>query len=183
MKFEFPVLETERLILRQIKKDDAHVLFEYWSDFEVTKYMNIEPFSNINEAEYMIDLLNNLFIENKAMRWAIVEKKSNNIIGTCGYNSGLDKESYKGEFGYDLGKIYWGKGFMKEAAEKIIKFGFENLNLNRIEAFVVPENHGSINLLNKLKFKNEGLLRQNGYYKDKFWDEYIFSLLKNEWNA
>ncbi|AOY76741.1 GNAT family N-acetyltransferase [Clostridium formicaceticum] len=177
---EFPILRTERLILRKLTEEDASSLFKYWSDNEVTRYMNINTFTNTCEARNMINLLNILFEKKQAIRWGIYSKTLECLIGTCGYNSGLKQEEYIGEIGYELGSHYWGKGFMAEALNAILDYGFKDLNLNRIEAYVMLENEKSINLLEKLYFQKEGILREHGCYKNGFWDEYIFSLLKRD---
>ncbi len=174
---KFPILETERLILRELTEGDGKFLFKYWSDNEVIRYMNIDAFTDICEAKDMINLLNTLFKEKQAIRWGIFSKELDCLIGTCGYNSGLKREVYIGEIGYELGSEFWGNGFMAEALNCIIDYGFKTLTLNRIEAYVMLENQNSVRLLEKLDFQEEGVLREHGYYKNGFWDEYIFSLL------
>jgi len=179
----FPIIETERLLLRQITNDDVDILFKYWSDNEVTKFMNLSPFKSITQVLEMLRLLNDLFEQQQALRWGITTKFDGQIIGTCGYNTGLNKDSFIGEIGYELGKEYWGFGYMQETLQALIEYGFQCMNLNRIEAYVMVENTVSLNLLNKLGFKREGILREHGYYKDSFWDEVICSLLKKEWES
>ena len=178
---QFPQLETKRLTLKKLTQNDFNILFKYWSDDEVTKYMNIDSMTDIKQVENMVSFLNNLFNKKQAIRWGIFEKKGNKLIGTCGYNSGFNEEAYIGEIGYDLGRAYWGHGYMQEALKSIINYGFIELNLNRIEAYVIPENLKSENTLGKLGFTKEGILREHGNYKSNYWDECIYSLLKKEW--
>ncbi|MBU5483580.1 GNAT family N-acetyltransferase [Clostridium sp. MSJ-11] len=177
----FPKLETERLTLESI--DDSHVedLHKYWSDEKVTEFMDIDNFTDIDETKKMINLLNHLYSQGKAIRWGIYRKEDNAIIGSCGYNSGLEEGMTTGEIGYEIGREYWGKGYMEEALRAIIDYGFEKLNLNRIEAYVAKDNEKSLKLIYKLGFKKEGLLRGKGFYKGRFWDEFIFALIKDEW--
>ena len=87
----------------------------------------------------------------------------------------------RGEIGYDLSKGYWGQGLMTEAVQAIINYRFECLELNRIEAHTFPQNTRSVSLLRRQHFKEEGTFRQNSYFKEKFWDEVFFSLLKEDW--
>lgn len=181
MNIKFPLLETDRLILKELNYKDLNTLFQYWSDDEVTKYMNIDSFTSTKQVEDMVNLLNDLFQNKQAIRWGIFEKKNNQLIGTCGYNTGFNKEACIGEIGYDLGKMYWGHGYMQEALRSIINYGFIELNLNRIEGYVILGNAKSENTLDKLGFKKEGILREHGCYKDNYWDECIYSLLKREW--
>ncbi|MGZ7209868.1 MAG: GNAT family N-acetyltransferase [Methanobacterium sp.] len=176
----FPEIHTERLFLRKISLNDAETLFQYWSDPEVTKYLNVNTFSKIEQAYSMIRLLNSLHTKREGIRWAITVKKDKSIIGTCGYNNWI-KRSSRGEIGYELGRKYWGKGYAREAVKEILKYGFKKMNFNRIEAFTVPEAISSIKLLEELGFKKEGLLKEYGYWNGKYWDENIYSLLKKDW--
>lgn len=178
---EFPQLETERLILRKMTLDDTEALFKFWADDEVTKYMNVESFHSPKQAEAMILLLNELFTKNQAIRWGIFSKADNCIIGTCGYNNWIQDYASRGEIGYDLDRSYWGQGIMREALRAMINYGFEAMELNRIEALVVLDADRSMNVLQKLGFQMEGILREYGYWKGQFWDECCFSLLKKEW--
>ncbi len=176
----FPEISTERLFLRKISLDDTESLFQYWSDPEVTKYLNINPFMKIEQAYSMIQLLNHLYKKREGIRWAITLKKGKIIIGTCGYNNWI-KRSSRGEIGYELGRKYWGKGYAREAISEILRYGFIKINLNRVEAFTVPEATSSIKLLQKLGFKREGILREYGFWNGQYWDENIYSLLKKDW--
>ncbi len=177
---EFPKISTERLILREIGYDDAKVLFKYWSDREVTKYLNMEPFVTMQQTVRMIKVLSSLFAREEGIRWGIARKEDDVLIGTCGFNNWIQKSS-RGEIGYELGRIYWGNGYATEALKEMLKYGFEEKKLNRIEAFTVPEAHQSINVLKKLGFKKEGRLREYGYWNNRYWDENIYSLLKRDW--
>ncbi|MGF7118705.1 GNAT family N-acetyltransferase [Methanobacterium oryzae] len=177
---KFPELNTKRLILRELRIDDAKTLFKYWSDNEVTKYLNMESFVTMQQTFRMIRVLINLFKHKEGIRWAIVRKEDNVIIGTCGFNSWIPKGS-RGEIGYELGRIYWGNGYATESLKEILRYGFEEIKLNRIEAFTVPKAHKSIKLLKKLGFKKEGTLREYGYWNNQYQDENIYSLLKRDW--
>lgn len=177
---KFPELYTKRLILRELRIDDANTLFKYWSDDEVTKYLNMEPFVTKQQTFRMIKVLSNLFKHEEGIRWAIVRKEDNVTIGTCGFNSLILKSS-RGEVGYELGRIYWGNGYATESLKEILRYGFEEIKLNRIEAFTVPEAHKSINVLKKLGFKKEGTLKEYGYWDNQYQDENIYSLLKRDW--
>ncbi|WP_312118020.1 GNAT family N-acetyltransferase [Brevibacillus reuszeri] len=172
-------ITSERLLLRPMHLDDAPALFGFWSDPKVTRHMNAS-FTNVSEAQQMIEMLQGLFEENKAMRWTILLKHTNEIIGTCGFNY-LDFENERAEIGYDLGYPYWGKGYAPEAIRAFIRFGFENLHLNRVEAKVEPENLNSIKVLRKLRFVEEGKLRQYEKAKGEFVDLIMFSILRTEW--
>ncbi|KWX73144.1 GNAT family N-acetyltransferase [Paenibacillus jilunlii] len=169
-------LHTERLHLRKMKVSDSSSLFKIWSDPAVTKFMNVSCFTNENQAKAMINLLDNLYQEGKAIRFSIINIESNEIIGSCGYNS-LDFEDAKAEIGYDLAKSFWGKGYASEAIRSLLDYAFSSLNLNRIEAKVEPENVNSIKLLQKLDFTFEGSLRQCERVDGRLKDLNIYSRL------
>lgn len=162
-----------------MKISDAPFLFAFWSDPIVTKFMNIDPFQTIEETEEMIMVLTNLALKNSAIRYSIILKESNQIIGSCGFNY-IDHENARAEIGYDLGKEFWGMGYASEAIHTLINNGYKEQNLNRIEAKVDPQNRKSIKLLKKLGFSYEGTLRQYEKSKGNFFDLYMFSKLKNE---
>jgi len=169
-------LYTERLFLRKMTTSDSESLFKIWSDPEVTKFMNINSFNNISQAKEMINLLDKLSQEKRAIRYSIIELESNQIIGSCGYNS-IDFENAKVEIGYDISKAYWGKGYAPEAISSLIEYAFNSLNINRIEAKVEPENINSIKVLRKLNFTFEGTMRKCEKSNGKFIDLSLYSKL------
>lgn len=109
----------------------------------------------------------------------MIERKTNEIIGTCGFNS-IDFENAKAEIGYDIAKAYWGMGYAPESIRALLNYAFETLKLNRIEAKVEPANVNSIKVLQKLKFTFEGTLRQYEKSKGNFIDINMYSLLKTD---
>ncbi|MEK4207122.1 MULTISPECIES: GNAT family N-acetyltransferase [Paenibacillus] len=172
-------IQTKRLKLRKMKLSDSASLFNIWSDPEVTKFMNINSFTDESQAVEMIKILNNLSLESKAIRYSIIELESNRIIGSCGYNS-IDSSNAKAEIGYDISKDYWGKGYAPEAIQSLMDYAFNTLNFNRIEAKVEPENNNSIRVLQKLNYTFEGTMRKCEKSKGNFIDLCIFSKLVTE---
>lgn len=177
---EFPQLETKRLILREMTFDDEEDIFESFSDENVTKYFSMKPFASVEESEKIIKRAKNLFEEENGIQWGIVLKESNILVGTCGYEAWV-KSSYRGEIGYDLRLSHWGRGIMSEALRAVIQYGFEEMELNRIEATTRADNTRSVNMLSRLGFQKEGLLRETVYWEGTFYDQILFSLLKREW--
>jgi [ribosomal protein S5]-alanine N-acetyltransferase len=174
----FPQLITENLILRETTLNDAPAIFQIFADDAVTKYHDLETATNIEQAKFLIQRRRERFQKQEAIRWGIATKEDNVIVGSCGYGI---KNRFQAEIGYELAREYWRKGFMTEALSAIIQWGFEQLDLNRIEAFVMLENTASIQLLKKLHFVEEGVLREYGFWKGEFHDLKIFSLLKKEY--
>ncbi len=178
---EMKHLETQRLRLKPIELNDAPSLFTFWSDPIVSKHMNIETFLEVSQAEQMILLLQKLSVEQKACRWTIILKHTSQVIGSCGFNY-FDLANERTEIGYDLGYPFWGNGYVPEALQSLLSFGFHELGLNRIEAKVEPENVNSRKVLKKLHFVEEGTLRQYEKSKGQFVDLIMFSVLRNDWN-
>lgn len=179
--FVFPDLETDRLMLQLLTDEDAPALFEFFSDDDVTKYMDMESFTSVQQAVDEIDFMSRMAERLQGCRYGIHDKRDGKLIGTCGFHAWEWQRGRKAEIGYDLAKAYWGKGIMKEALTSLITFGYEHMNLLRIEALVLPEANQSMSVLRKLGFTQEGLLRAYGYWQDQAWDEYMFSLLRHEW--
>ena len=174
----FKDLNTERLLLRNISLEDADFFFQELSNPIVWKYMiDEEPFRNIDDAIKWINVYNNEVIAHN--RWVIIEKESSKRLGTCGFHN-WDKRNNRVEIGCDLLPEYWGKGYMYEALSKAIDFAFHEMKANRISAHVHTKNSRSMKLLEKLGFKKEGLLREEYFFRGKYYDHFLYSLLKKE---
>lgn len=178
----FPELKTDRFVLRQITKNDSLDIFHYFSLDDVTRFYDVESFTSIKQAEELIQRWNERFESSEAIRWGITLKSENRVIGTCGFH-GWMKNHYKAHIGYELTPEYWYQGFMTEVAQKITEYGFNNLGFNRIEAFVEPENVGSRKVLSKIGFREEGILKENYYWKNRFVDNVLFAYLKKDYEG
>lgn len=176
----FPELETKRLLLREIKQSDSQDIFQYFSSDEVTRFYDVESFTTIKQAEELIQRWKERFENGQVIRWGIALKSDNRIIGTCGFH-GWMKQHHKAVLGYELAPEFWRQGCMTEVTQKIVEYGFKNLELNRIEAFVEPENAGSRKLLEKIGFSEEGILKEHYYWKNQFVDNIIYAFLKKEY--
>lgn len=172
-------IKSPRLLLRKMSIPDTKELFEIWSDSEVTKHMNIENFTHMDQVKEMVQLFEKLSENNEAIRYTIIELESNKIIGTCGFNY-VDFNNSKVEISYDLHKSYWGQGYAKEAITHLIQYAFDDLGINRIEAKIEPENTYSIQLIEKLNFTYEGTLRQSERSKGRYIDLKIYSKLASD---
>ena len=177
----FPILVTERLVLRQLTVDDSESWFQSLSDDEVAVLIGMEPLEHVDESKGIIDSFSDRYEKGKGMAWAMTLKEDDKFIGTCSYEK-IDKENLSGEIGYDLLKEYWGKGFMTEALRAIIDYGFEHLNLNRIEAHTAAINASSRSLLRRLGFFEEGIFRESSFFRGEFRDVCQYSLLRREWS-
>lgn len=178
----FPQLETERLILREFRldEDDQMALFRIFSDSRVTRYYNLNTFTEPQEAWRLLHRRRGRFWQGRGIRWAITLKGKDEIIGSCGFNS-LNKKKQMGELGYELARPFWQQGIMTEAVNAAVTYGFTELALCRLEAWVMPANRASANLLLKLGFQSEGVLAGKGYWDGRFHDLELFSLLAEQW--
>ncbi|UCE90877.1 MAG: GNAT family N-acetyltransferase [Methanobacteriota archaeon] len=180
---KFPEMRTKRLILRKPTMKDAEWYFEYFSTPEIV-WGGGEPGPKNMEAareelrRYMIDL----YQRRRGFRWIITLKGESQPIGTLGFYKWVPSAGYQAEMGYDLAREYWGRGIMTEAMKAVIDFGFERMELNRIEIYIMPRNKRSIKMIRNLGFKREGLLRQR-YFDEfgNFADDVLFSMLRSDW--
>lgn len=176
----FPLLETERFLLRPIEVDDADEVYHYFSQDEVTKYYDLDTFTSRNEAIQLIENWQKRFVDNEGIRWGIATKDNNQIIGSCGYHN-WEKEHFKAEVGFEVTPEYWQKGVMTEVLKHVLPYGFEKMGLFRIEALYDPENTASKKTLEKAGFIYEGILRKSSFEKGRFCDAAICSILIEEY--
>ena len=167
--------------MRRIHTHDASALFEILSDDAVSEFFDDDAFVDISQARDQIENWETGYQNQRCLRWGITRKGENQLIGTGGYY-GFHSWNKRASIGYELARIYWRQGLMTEALGAIIDFGFGNFELNRIEAVIMPGNMASINLLEKIGFENEGLLREYERWGNKgFVDLCMFALLRKEW--
>lgn len=179
----FQVLETERLFLRELRESDAGAVLQIFGDDAVTHYYDLPTFTDIAQARQLIARMNARNASGDALRWGIALRENDTVIGTGGFNQ-FARGWFGAGVGYDLAQAYWNKGYMTEALRAMTRFGFDALLLNRIEALVVPGNLASARVLEKVGFSREGILREYGYWQDRFWDLEMFALLKRDaWEA
>lgn len=176
---EFPILETDRLILREPVLEDAPDVFISGSDPEVQKY-NAKPMEDISEAVDFINELVKGYTEKYQIYWSVTMKGVNRHMGSFGYNY-WSRNHNRGAIGYDLARAYWGQGYGQEAMYAILKFGFERMMLHRVEATTIADNHGSVNMLKRLGFTLEGLRREHSLEDDGLYhDGAIYGFLRSE---
>lgn len=174
-------LETERLILRPLETRDAPGLLALYSMPEVTAYIDVPTMTQPADAEGWIARLTEMQRSGSGLRWGAFDRESGDLIGTCGFHH-WDAARFRAEMSYDLSPRYWGQGYMREALQAVLAFGFEQMRLHRVEAMVDPDDTRSQNLLYGLGFKMEGILRDHDYIRGRFQDDMVFALLEGDWN-
>jgi ribosomal-protein-alanine N-acetyltransferase len=177
----FPVLRTDRLVLRQLAVDDSRAWFRSLSDVVVTELIGMDPLETVEEIGETIDRYTAGFEEGAMMAWAITLRESSQFIGTCSYEH-INSEDHSGVIGYDLLREHWGQGFMTEALRAIIDYGFKKLGLNLIQANTDPTNTPSRNLLKRLGFLEEGTFRESAHFTGEFGDDRLYSLTRSQWH-
>ncbi|WP_408009902.1 GNAT family N-acetyltransferase [Pseudalkalibacillus sp. A8] len=158
MEKEFPALETKRLILRKVTKEDASDMFAYLSDEEVVKHMGLPPSKTEEDVLDEINWYESIYKNGSGIRWGITVKDFNKVIGSCGFLNTVPKH-HRAEVGFELCKDYWGQGIASEALKAVVRYGFDQLELERIEALIELTNLPSQKLVERQGFLREGLLR------------------------
>lgn len=175
----FPNLETERLLLRSIELTDVDDLFKILNDPDVAEHDYFYPVETKEQTLSFIERYQSEFDSNEEITWGIILKENQKLIGTCCFGN-FDKGAERAEIGYALTKVQWGNGYATEAVNKILAYGFMNINLNRIEATITPGNDSSVRVLEKLGFQREGLVRQRDLIKGKLVDGIIMGILRSD---
>lgn len=178
---DFPTLQTNRLLLREIVAADVPELFAIHSDIEAMRWFGSDPLTNLQQAEELVETFASWRqMPNQGTRWGIQRQSDNQLLGTCGlFKWNRDWKSCIA--GYELAQSAWGEGFMVEALSAALTWGFEHMELNRIEAQVHPENSASIKLVRTLGFIQEGHLREARFWHGKHQDVLQFALLRREY--
>jgi ribosomal-protein-alanine N-acetyltransferase len=179
----FPTLETERLLLREIVPADAHELFAIHGDEALMRWFGVDPLQDVAGAEKLITTFASWRAQpNPGTRWGIQRKGEQRLCGTCGL-FGWNRAWRKCTVGYELAAHAQGKGYMHEALTSMLDWGFTNMELNRVEAQAHAENTASLRSLSRLGFRQEGLLRELGYWRGGYHDLLGFSLLRRDWES
>lgn len=176
-------LETERLILRDFVKEDWQRVLEYQAHPLYLRYNEWTDRTPEAVQEFVGWFLNHQRQEPRIkFQLAMVLKATGVLIGNCGARR--EKEgAIEADIGYELDPAYWNHGYATEAAHAIVDFGFQHFGVHRIWAECVADNTGSAHVLEKLGMKLEGRLRENKYFKGRWWDTLIYALLADEWQA
>ena len=172
----FPVLSTDRLLLRSVSPGDVPEIFFLRSDAQVMKYLDRDPLRSPEETAAFIG---RILAEEKGgdgITWGIALKGDPRLIGVvCVRN--IRKEHHRGELGYMLHPGHQKKGIMQEALSPVLGYSFGTLKLHSLEANVNPHNAASIKLLERNGFVREAYFREDYYFNGKFLDSAIYSLL------
>ena len=173
---EFPIIKTERLLLRQFVDNDLENVFKGLSHSEIIKYYGVS-FQTLEATKEQMTFFADLDKNETGIWWAVCSADNNTFYGAGGLNS-LNKEHKKAEIGFWLISEFWGKGIMKEAMPLICNYGFNNLELHRIEGFVESENTNCKNAMAKLDFQHEGTMKECEIKNGRFISLDIYAKVK-----
>lgn len=179
MNAEFPTITTARLNLRAVTGDDAALYHQLLSVPEVTLKTDIPDSPTEKRSERFVSWMSGLYQKDKGCAWIIENRETHALMGAIRINQIFRKEK-TGEIGYELHPEYWGRGFMSEALTAVITCGYEHFSLNRLEAWTLPGNEVSDQVLLKCGFSFEGVLRQKACFKGGFHDLRVFSRLATD---
>ena len=176
-------ITTERLFLREFKQEDWPVVMAYQRDPLYLRYYEWTDRTPAAVQEFIQMFLAQQQEQPRIkFQLAVTLKSTRQLIGNCGIRMKAP-EAHEGDIGYELSPNHWGNGYATEAASAMLEFGFTRLGLHRVWSWCVADNVGSARVLQKLGMQAEGRLRENEYYKGRYWDTLMFGILADEWQA
>ena len=171
-------IETERLILRKPRADDASAIFAGWAhDPEVTTHLTWRPHVSVEMTKAMLERVVEAWEQGLRFPFVIAEKNTIQLVGMIE----IRMENHKAELGYVLAKEFWGKGYMTEAVRALIDWAFQQPSMYRVYATTSVENFGSQRVMEKAGMQREGLLRKYVVHpniSDEPRDSYIYAIVK-----
>ncbi|MEZ4805534.1 MAG: GNAT family protein [Bacteroidia bacterium] len=180
MNLEPIILHTKNFILKGTSAELLTHCFENWTDQELRDFFYLESDDDIAKEKENISKGVSTY-KMSSIYFYILDKFDNKLLGDCGFHTWHLKH-HRAEIGYALrDENNWGKGYMSEIIPILLKYGFEEMGLHRIEAMVGTSNPASEKLLLKNKFEYEGFSKENYNNKGKFEDSKLYGLLKSNW--
>ena len=174
-------IETDRLVLRQFQYSDDEDMLEYWISDPAIQFMYSEPvYSTKNEVKELLDKYINSYQNCDYYRWAVIEKKSQICIGQIAFFL-VNTQNHFGEIEYCIGSKFQRNGYMTEAVKAIIDYGFNDMNLHKVQVCHKENNEASKGVIQKCNFKYEGVLRDFFYMNGKYVSRLYYSILREEW--
>ena len=178
------MLKGKSVLLRPVKKSDISYFLKWFNDPEVIQYLGMYlPMTEMAEEKYIEELGTIRARSDAAFVIEVIEGASTKPIGNCGLHR-INAKDHNAIFGIAIGeKDYWSKGYGTEAAQLLINYGFQQLNLHRISSSAWAFNERSIKLHKKVGFREEGRLRQAVFKNGQYHDQVEFGILREEWRG
>ena len=173
-------MRTERLLLRPLTEQDAPALFAIFSNPLVSRYLARGAWLDISQAHERIAKDIDALATGKYLGLGIVRRDDQALIGECSLFN-WSQQSRRAELGYALSLDAWGHGYIGEALQALLAYGFSQMQLNRVEADIDPRNIASAKTLQRLGFQQEGTLRERWIVNGEASDTGLYGLLASEW--
>ena len=174
-----PEIQSARLVFRFITESDLEDIFEYAKNPKITEYLCWDYHKNKQDTLNFISQTNQSYSNSNDLVFGIILKNKQKLIGSIGMHK-INHIHSSCELGYVINDKFWNKGYMTESVQTIVKFGFNELKLNRIIARIRLANITSQKVLEKNGFIKEGLLREEMLVKGKYVDHFLFSILEKD---
>ena len=177
------ILTTERLVLRDFTEEDWPAVLAYQKNPLYLRYytwMDRTP-EEVREFVWMF-LVHQQSVPRLKFQLASTLKTTGQLIGNCGIRL-ESAEARQADIGYELDPNYWRQGYASEAVRAMVQYGFSHLRVHRIWSWCIADNLGSARVLEKLGMRLEGRLRENEYFKGRWWDTLVYAILDYEWQA
>jgi len=179
---QLPSLRTPRLTLRAARMSDAGDMYAYSRDPEVARHVLWEPHTSIHQTRGYLRYIIRQYRTGAPSTFVIELNADRRVIGTIGL-MWVQKDNSSAEVGYSLSRAYWNQGLMTEALGALLRFCFETLRLNRVEAQHETDNPASGAVMRHAGMRREGLLRQRIYNKGRFVDVELYAILRSEYEG
>jgi len=176
-------ITTARLVLREFVPGDWPDVLAFQRD---PRYLRYYAWTGRGEAEAREFV--QMFVSQQSERprrrfqLAITLPDIGRVIGDCGIRR-KPRNEWEADIGYELSPEHWGRGYATEATRALVDFGFRELGLHRISSWCIADNAASARVLERLGLRQEGRLRENEYFKGRWWDTLLYGLLESEWRA
>lgn len=177
--FPFPVLKTERLVLRRVSEHDVNEILALRSNPETMKYIPRPLLKTIDDALGHYKMIDEAIENNTGINWAITLKENPKLLGIMGFYR-IQPENYRAEIGYMILPEHQGKGIVTEAIETLLQYAFNEMKLHSVEAVIDPDNIASEKVLQKCNFIKEAHFKENEFHEGKFWDAVVYSILNKK---
>lgn len=179
INIDFEILETPRLLLKKMTPVEYIQLMDNYTDEEIATFLDFTPELVTRERMRRAKGVSSYYCT--FLYFMLVDKETNKTVGSCGYYRHFPEHS-RAEVGYSLTDVsYRRKGLMKEILPIVIAYGFNQMKLNRVEAYVGPDNIPSLRIMQLFGFTKEGHIREDYYTNGKYVDSIVFSILKSEY--
>lgn len=173
-------LEGKRIYLRPVRRSDAEQIYRYARHREISRFTYVPCPYRLEDSYAFLKSLRRWRKKGTSEVFGMVDKDSHGLLGLIGMHR-IDRVNKRVEIGYWLGKEHWGKGITSEAVRLVVRYAFKDMKLQKVVARVWHPNIASAILLKKCGFKQEGVLRRQTFRNNRWYDEFMFGILKEEY--